>query len=143
MKLTLIRGIPGSGKTTRAEELMDGDTEHFEADMFFEEFNRETGELEYCFDKKFIGDAHIWCQGNAAAALFNGSDVIVSNTSIYISDIYTYYDIAERYGAEFEIINCTGDYKNTHNVPKKVLERMKSYFKVITTEEFMEKGSDI
>ena len=134
-KLIIIRGIPGSGKSTYAKKLMeilgkDGfKPEHFEADMFFGP--------EYKFDYKYLSDAHKWCQSNAALALFNGKDVIVSNTTIKMSEIKPYYEMALRYGAQFEIINMANDFGSIHGVPEEVIDRMKKNFKVISTEEYL------
>ena len=138
MKLTLIRGIPGSGKTTKALELAEDNDEIIEADMFFEVLNEDGTDVDYKFDFEFLGAAHKWCQSMAEYMLFGGENVIISNTSIHYKDINTYYKIALKYGAEFEIINCIGNYKNTHNVPEEVIKRMKERFKPISTEEWLE-----
>ncbi len=134
MKLTIVRGIPGSGKSSLAEKLEKlgkSNTIICEADQFFIE------EGKYWFDYKFLGDAHKWCQSKCAYYLFKGYDVIVSNTSIHYKDINTYYKIALKYKADFSIVNCTEQYGNIHEVSEDVLERMKNKFKVITTEEWI------
>lgn len=54
-KITFIRGIPGSSKTTMALKL---NAKLVEAEQFFE--NRNS---EYKQDRqRFIRDAHSWCQ---------------------------------------------------------------------------------
>jgi len=133
-KLTLIRGIPGSGKTTLANTILLQDKNPCvicEADDFFMFGN------SYKFNNTKLGDAHKWCQAKVAFFLFRGNDVIVSNTSINMKDINTYYKIANSYSAEFEIVNCEGGYKNTHKVPEEVIESMTKRFKVITTEDWL------
>ena len=61
-KLVIIRGIPGSGKSTHASGLIKAyqsegrTTAHFEADMFF---THEDG--SYHWNPKQIGFAHQWC----------------------------------------------------------------------------------
>ena len=131
MKLTLIRGIPGSGKSTRAEEIQDSNAVICEADDFF---NMNDG--TYKFDPKHLDDAHKLCQAEAAYFLFRGNNVIVSNTSIYMRDIKTYWLIAKKYGAEFEIINCVADYGSIHDVPGMIMDKMASAFVPITTEDW-------
>jgi len=54
-KIILIRGLPGSGKTTAAKEF---DCFHLEADMFFVRDNI------YSFNKEHIKEAHEFCQKN-------------------------------------------------------------------------------
>jgi hypothetical protein len=39
-----------------------------------------------------------------------------------------YRKIADKYDANFEVIRCTGNYQNQHNVPKFVFENMKRGF---------------
>jgi adenylate kinase family enzyme len=142
MKLIIIRGPAGYGKSTYAKKLIEilgTKPEHFEADMFFGE--------GYEFDFKYLGDAHNWCQAQTAKALFDGKDVIVSNTSIKMKEIKPYYELTLKYGAEFEIFNMTNEYGSIHGVPKKTIQRMKENFKVITTKEYIKhyentKGGD-
>ena len=57
--LYIVRGIPGSGKSTFAKTLGG---QHYESDMFF---INENG--EYNFDVTKIKDAHQWCQGMVKA----------------------------------------------------------------------------
>ena len=52
--LYIVRGIPGSGKSTFAKTLGG---QHYEADMYFID---EEG--NYKFDGTKIKDAHKWCQ---------------------------------------------------------------------------------
>jgi len=133
MKLTLIRGIPGSGKTTLAHKLIGENDVIMEADHFFQ---KPSG---YNYNIKLIREAHMWCQSCTAYHLFRGRNVIVSNTSIHFRDLECYYDIAKKFNAEFEIINCTGDYKNIHDVPEETLNIMANNFIEISTEDFIKK----
>ena len=45
--------------------------------------------------------------------------------------------IAEKYDANFEVIRCTGNYQNQHNVPKFVFESMKRGFEDYEGEKFV------
>jgi len=56
--LYIVRGIPGSGKSTFAKRLVGEDFLVCEADKYF--INQENGKYE--FDISKIKDAHKWCQ---------------------------------------------------------------------------------
>ena len=53
-ELVLIRGLPGSGKSTIAKELAVTGFEHFEADMFF------PVDGVYRYEASRIRHAHTW-----------------------------------------------------------------------------------
>jgi len=118
-KLTIIRGLPGSGKTTKAMYLleMEPDTDHFEADMYF--INSDTG--TYCFDRGQAQSAHDWCFDNTQLSLIHGRNVIVSNTFSRTWEYQRYLDL----GYPTEVITMTGTYPNIHGVPQEAIDRMK------------------
>lgn len=93
MKLTLIRGLPGSGKTTYAKCLLyvNGrqNTLHIEADQWFEDAGGA-----YRFDASQLPKAHKWCQTHAEMSLKAGFNVIVSNTFTQIWEMQPYIDMA-------------------------------------------------
>lgn len=121
-KVILVRGQPGSGKTTIARMLwvQDVDLRHFEADMFF------MVDGEYCFDAAKIKEAHKWCQDSARETLQEGDSVIVSNTFTQLWEMQPYIDMAKEYGATLQVIECKGDFGNVHNVPSDAIERMRA-----------------
>ena len=127
--LYIVRGIPGSGKSTFAKSL--GGT-HFEADMFF------MKDGEYKFDMFKLKDAHKWCQDsvNTAMILNTTADlnktIVVSNTFTQEWEMKPYFELAEVHGYKvFSIIieNRHGGV-NEHNVPEEVLSSMKNRFEV-------------
>lgn len=117
MKLVLIRGLPGSGKSTMARAMTDH--QHFEADMFFEQ------DGEYRYDASKIKDAHEWCQIQTFKALANGKSVVVSNTFTRRSEMEPYFDMAKTFGIVPRIIEATGNWPNIHGVPESVIQNMK------------------
>lgn len=122
-KLTLVRGIPGSGKTTLAKLIVDQtNAVHYEADHYFTD---EDG--NYNFNRDKLKDAHDWCHFSTKAALLSGKDVVVSNTFIKLWEVERYTK-AFTYLADIEIIVATGNYQNTHKVDQETIDRMRNNF---------------
>jgi predicted kinase len=128
--LYLLRGLPGAGKSTLANQI--GDT-HFEADMYF---INENG--EYIFNGADIKKAHQWCQSQVELAMIqnhityglDSSDIIVSNTFTQGWEMEPYFKLAESYGYRvFSIIveNRHGG-ENLHSVPAEKIEEMRVRF---------------
>ena len=117
IKLLIVRGVSGSGKSTFSRNFSD--FKHFEADMFF----MKNG--VYQFDGSRLGAAHGWCQNSVQNALEKGEKVIVSNTFTTHREIKPYVQIAEMLKVPFMVIKCVGKWKNEHNVPDEVLQKMR------------------
>ena len=134
--LTILVGIPGSGKSTFARqnaELYSG-IKVFEADMYF---TLDNGQYE--FDPSKLHDAHAWCKIQVEQALVDGYDVFVSNTNLTKWERAAYIDIAKSVGdVDVRIVICTGTYKNIHNVPEEKIQQMKSRYEPPSADEFNE-----
>ena len=120
--LYIVRGLPGSGKSTFGKSIAPV---HFEADMFF------MNDGEYKFDFSKIKEAHQWCQESTRDAMVCGSPkVAVSNTFTQEWEMKPYYEMAEKYGYMiFSVIveNRHGG-KNIHGVPDATLDNMRKRF---------------
>ena len=118
-QLFIIRGLPGSGKTTLAYQLAD---EVYEADMFF------LRDGVYLWDRNEIADAHEWCQNQVRNAMIsNISNIAVSNTFVRRWEMEEYYKMAAIYGYRVTEITMSGIlHKNVHNVPDETIERMRA-----------------
>ena len=114
--LYLIRGIPGSGKSTYAKSL---GCLVVEADMY----SMRNGVYDY--DHTRIGDAHAWSLEMAKMAMDRGMDVAVANTFVYYKFMDPYIQYANRLNIPVKIIKCNGNHKSVHPVPKKIIEAMK------------------
>lgn len=121
-KITFIRGIPGSGKSTMARKL---DAKLVEADAFF--INKD-GDYEH--DRSLIKDAHSWCQLEMKRLLNAGFDVVVANTFIKRWELIGCIDVASSLGLdlELEVLEAKGEFENIHGVPASVVSRMKEQY---------------
>ena len=126
--LYIVRGVPGSGKSTFAKRLASGSgPSHYEADMYF----MENG--VYKFDASRIKNAHAWCQDMVYMDMLKDVPVIVvSNTFTQEWEMEVYFELAKNYGyTTFSIIveNRHGGV-NEHGVPEDKLQAMKDRFQV-------------
>ncbi len=118
----LVRGIPGSGKSTFAKTLNIPD--HFEADMYFERSGK------YVFDMTKIRQAHQWCQAQAEDAMKAGRPLVVSNTFVKKWEMVEYQKLAIKYGYKVITHVMKGNFTNIHGVPDDKLAQMKKNFEV-------------
>lgn len=122
-ELFLIRGLPGSGKSTFAKKLrgMSPFAMHIEADMYFEQ------DGEYKFDPLKVHKAHSWCQECVKKWISWGEEcIIVSNTFSRRWEMQPYIEAAEKNGYTVTIITMNGNFGSVHNVPNESIERMKN-----------------
>ena len=124
--LYIVRGIPGSGKSTFAKTL---GVIHYEAYMFF--IDPTTG--EYKFDGSKIKLAHSWCMIQTQKAMVNDEPkIVVSNTFTQEWEMETYFKLAEENGYKVFTIIVENRHGNTneHNVPEDKIEQMKNRFNI-------------
>lgn len=134
--LILLRGLPGSGKSTFANLMWDTYA-ICEADKFF--YDKEGN---YNFDATKLSDAHKWCRDEVETRMKDNEvnpqyypEIVVSNTSTMENELKPYYNLAKQYNyMVFSLIveNRHGESEKTniHNVPKETIEKMKNRFHV-------------
>ncbi len=113
-ELVLIRGLPGSGKSTMAKALAAAGYEHFEADMFFE----RSGAYQY--EPSGIQDANRSCQMQALACLRMGRRVVVANTFTRVREMEPYLHMA----SNVPVLEGKGQWQNVHGVPAERIAQM-------------------
>lgn len=120
-RLIIIRGLPGSGKTTYAKELEEKllNVEWHEADHYFEDTSGN-----YQFDAARIQDAHNQCYTRVVKDLIAGKDVIVSNTFTRRWEVEPYLLLTAIKGTKLEIYEMTGQYGSIH-VDNDIIEKMR------------------
>lgn len=124
MKLFLIRGPSGTGKSTIGKYIAGPLLPVFETDQFF------TYNGAYKFDVSKLKIAHRWSQLQVERQMFHGKDVVCANTFIAIWEMEHYLELAEEYKYEVEVIRSPRPWepdvlfrRNKHNVPMDVIYR--------------------
>lgn len=125
MRLILVRGLPGSGKTTYARSL---EIFHVEADMYF------VSDGVYRFDPRYLNIAHHWCQKTAIAAMRKGMDVVVSNTFSQMWEMQPYVEAANVEHYDWQVVHCTGTFTSIHKLPRDIVENMRNRWEAIAGE---------
>ena len=120
IELLLIRGLPGSGKTTMAKQYAQAGSVHCEADQYFER------DGIYRFDGSKLHAAHDDCLRRAIAAMDAGRSVVVANTFTRLWEMEPYLKAAKKRGIKARIVEATGNWPNVHGVPADAIERMRT-----------------
>jgi predicted kinase len=131
--LFLVRGLPGSGKSTFATHIWN-EYAVCEADKFF--YDKEGN---YNFDPTKLKDAHAWCRQEVETRMIDHQnneqyypEIAVSNTFTQEWEMKDYFDLADKYGYKVVslIVENRHGGKNVHGVPEDKLEIMKNRFEV-------------
>ena len=124
--LIILRGCPGSGKSTFAQLLVN--VEHIcTADDYF------IKDGKYEWKPENIGKAHLWCQEKCRRLMAVGMPrIVVANTATTKKELKPYYDLATGYGYKvFSIIvENRHEGKNIHNVPELSIKNMVERFDI-------------
>jgi len=143
----ILRGLPGSGKSTKAKNLAGELGQVFSADDYF--CINEEG--EYRFDGDQLGLAHQWNQRRSLEAIkANIPIVVIDNTNTTLREIKSYIPhikLAQKMGYEVSIQEPDTEWamdveelfkRGTHNVPEEHLKKMLNrYVKGVTVEDIL------
>ena len=128
-QIFIIRGLPGSGKTTLAEILSKEGVMHA-ADDFF-----TTDDGSYNFDASKSPEAHSQCLARTKASIEAGEkNIVVHNTFTQRWEFQPYLALAEEQGCRITVIStydggCTDKElaeRNVHKVPVEVIQKMRN-----------------
>jgi tRNA nucleotidyltransferase/poly(A) polymerase/predicted kinase len=129
-RLVLMRGLPGSGKSTRAKEIAGNHGKIFSTDDYFGD--------PYVFDGSKIAQAHQWNQDRTAKAMAAGHPlVVVDNTNIKREHMEPYLKLAKQHGYDVSYEHSKAPWawdehecarRNAHGVPLAAIKNMKHSF---------------
>ena len=131
-ELILLRGLPGSGKTTLAKIILQlrstDEPEVLSADDFFED-----KEGDYNFDSTKLKEAHNYCQFRCSERMRQQkAKIVVANTFTQEWEMDEYFKMAERYNYRVHTViveNRHGN-ENIHGVPGDKLQQMENRFQI-------------
>lgn len=141
--LILLRGLPGTGKTTLANTISDY---VLSADDYF------MVDGEYKFDPNKLKLAHRDCLNRTRVCLEVLRDegleflapVVVANTFTRKWEMDDYFKLAEDVGAYIftVIVENRGGYSSIHGVPQEKIKQMEDRFEVVLHTEQAEPESE-
>lgn len=144
----IMRGIPGSGKSTRAKELARPENicsadDYFMKDGKYVFVQHEIGKAHSACLKKFVDLIYKYHRAIMDDGQWADFDIVVDNTNLRRWEYETYVKIAELAGMVVEFHefvpprdNTLGDYvrlcasRNAHGVSPNACMRMASIFEV-------------
>jgi predicted kinase len=130
VRLVILRGLPGSGKSTFAQKLVDAlDFVHLEADRHFVD---TLG--HYRFDPARASDCHSVCQREADDALRSGKRVVIANTHVCLWELAPYVGLAALHATQWCVVECMGAWINIHSVPNEVVDSMREKWEPLPTQ---------
>ncbi len=118
-EIVLVRGLPGSGKSTFAKSMAG--YAHFEADMYF------MVDGEFYYDPSSVKQAHERCLVWAYQALKEGKNVVVSNTFMKMWELQRYVDL----GFPYRVVEMKERWPNIHGVPESKIAVMASNWEAL------------
>lgn len=131
----IMRGLPGSGKSTYAKGYFGPNSFYFSTDSFFE----ENG--VYNFNPTKLGENHNKCLLAFSDVAYNyrhseTTNLIVDNTNIRVFEIAPYYRLAEAFGYQVDILWCVAPInlcviRNIHGVPEQKIREMANSFEAL------------
>ena len=130
--LYIIRGLPGSGKSTLGDRLATtdkrfnshtkeyGTTYSFAADDWFTD-----GSGNYNFVPDELPDAHEDCRARVMGAMMSDiGNIAVCNTFTQFWEAAPYIKLCNTYGYTPVVVECQSQFGNIHGCPPEKIEEM-------------------
>ena len=124
--LIIVRGVPGSGKSSFAEYLVDN-----QYICTADDYHMKNGVYDWRPENQ--GAAHLSCQTKCENLMkISHPKIVVANTSTTAKELQPYYNLAKKYGYKVfsVIVENRHNGVNIHNVPEVTLTNMKNRFDI-------------
>lgn len=129
--LILLRGLPGSGKTTLAKELSEnGKYPVFSVDDFFTD--KANGNYNFQFDKNHL--AYKQCGDNTRKAMEQGQPkIFLDNTFTLEWEMEPYFKLAAEFSYAIFVLTVENRHsgKNMHAIADDQIKKMAQKYKVV------------
>ncbi len=126
-QLTIIRGLPGTGKTEFAKKNFQAVI--LEADMYF------VRDSEYTFDGTKLREAHGMVRGLLSRIIGIGADAVVTGTFSREWELAGLLRIGQEGNYQIKVLEMPDMfYGNPHNIPQYVIDTMKQRREEISDE---------
>lgn len=123
--IMILRGLPGSGKSTKAKAFaQQNHFQVFSTDNFF-----LNSEGVYLFSANKIAEAHEHTLNLVASAMEAGKNIVLDNTNIWAWEMKPYVLLAKKHGYAIALEPCIVSLndcieRNIHDVPISTMRKM-------------------
>lgn len=129
VNLILLRGLPGSGKTTLSKALSNnGKFPVFSIDEYFTD---KDGNYTFDYSKNYL--AYKACEENTENSIVSGIELVfVDHTFTIEWEMEPYFKLAEKYNCVLHVITVENYHgsENVHDVSKEQILKMAEKYKV-------------